>query len=87
MVITINDLPWVALFSAVLVFARAWQQQNVIHGYFGWAIATSYALAIYEVFVVASVAKVGLTAIPYVGTGGAVGVVMAMLTHKRMRGE
>ena len=68
-----------------LVFLRAWQQQNVIHGYYWWAAATSYGLALADALVVLGVVNYGLPAVPWVGTGGALGVVTAMTLHKRMR--
>ena len=71
--------------TAVLVFLRAWQQQNVIHGYYGWAAVTSYGIALADVLVVIGVVRHGLPAVLWVGTGGAVGVVSAMKLHKRMR--
>jgi len=68
-----------------LVFLRAWQQQNVVHGWYWWAAATSYGIALADVLVVVGVVKYGLPAVLWVGTGGAVGVVAAMKLHKRMR--
>lgn len=69
----------------MLVFLRAWQQQNVIHGYYAWAAATSYGIALADVLVVIGVVQNGLSAVVWVGTGGALGVVSAMRLHKRMR--
>jgi hypothetical protein len=69
----------------LLVFLRAWQQQNVTHGYYWWAFITSYGLALADVLVVMGVVKHGLAAVPFVGTGGAVGVICAMLLHRKIR--
>ena len=69
----------------LLVFLRAWQQQNVIHGWYFWAVITSYGLALADVLVVIGVVKYGLSAIPFVGTGGALGVVCAMKLHRKIR--
>ena len=69
----------------VLVFLRAWQQQNVIHGYYIWAAITSYGIAVADVLVVIGVVKNGPSAIVWVGTGGAMGVMLAMKLHKRLR--
>lgn len=71
----------IAAFS--IVFLRAMQQQNVIHGRYSWAAATSYLIAIAEVGVVLVVVKKGWPAVPWVGTGGAIGVTLAMLTHRK----
>jgi len=68
-----------------LVFLRAWQQQNVIHGHYGWAIVTSYALSLADVVVVVGMVHGGLAVVPWIGTGAALGVVTAMGLHKRMR--
>ena len=69
----------------MLVFLRAWQQQNVIHRYYWWAAGTSYLMAACEVLVVLTVVDKGIDSIPFVGTGGALGVVSAMLLHGRLR--
>ena len=67
-----------------LVYLRAFQQQNVLHRLFGWAALTSYAMAIAEVGLVLAVVDTGWPAVPWIGTGGALGVVTAMTTHRRI---
>lgn len=69
----------------VLVFLRALQQQNVIHGHYVWAVFTAYGIAIGEVAVVLWVVYTGWAAIAWTGTGGALGVVAAMWMHRRLR--
>lgn len=69
--------------TAFLVALRAFQSQNVIHGHYRWAIVTSYLMAIGEVSVVLFVVDVGFPAIPWIGTGGAIGVVCAMYGHRK----
>lgn len=71
------------LASFALVFLKAIQQQNVIHGWYGWAGVTSYGLALSEVAVVLLVVDSGWPAVPWVGTGGAIGVTAAMWAHRR----
>ncbi len=71
------------LAAFVLVFMRALQQQNVIHRHYWWAVITSYLIAIGEVAVVYNVAQIGWPAVPYLGTGGALGVTLSMYVHKR----
>jgi hypothetical protein len=66
-----------------LVFLRAIQQQNVIGGHYVLAAITPYAIAIAEVASVLWVVSIGWTAIPWVGTGGALGVLAAMYVHRR----
>ena len=65
-----------------LVFLRAFQQQNVIHRYFGLAALTSYGIAAAEVGLVLAVVDSGWPAVPWIGTGGALGVTAAMAAHK-----
>ena len=68
----------------LLVFLKAWQQQNVIHGYYKWAALTSYGLAIAEVLVVVGIVEYGLIAVAYIGTGGAIGVTLSMWLHRQV---
>jgi len=70
-----------------MVFLRAIQQQNVIHGHYYAAMLTSYAMAAAEVGIVTGIIAQGWPAVPWVGTGGAVGVVCAMWLHRRVRGD
>lgn len=73
----------IMLATFALVFLRAIQQQNVIHGHYVAATVTPYALAIAEVASVLWVVSTGWASIPWVGTGGAAGVVSAMILHRR----
>ena len=68
--------------TAVLVFTRAIQQQNVIGGHYVAAALTPYLIATAEVATVLIVVETGWSAIPWVGTGGAIGVVSAMYLHR-----
>jgi hypothetical protein len=70
-----------------LIFLRAIQQQNVIHGNYLLAAVTPYALAVAEVASVLWVVNTGWSAIPWVGSGGAAGVVTAMALHRRFIGR
>ena len=67
-----------------LVFLRAIQQQNVIGGHFYMAAATSYGIAMSEVSVIYWVASEGLDAVLWAGTGGALGVTLAMFSHRKI---
>lgn len=71
----------ILLATFALVFLRAMQQQNVIHRQYVWAAITPYALAVAEVATVLWVVDTGWPAIPWIGTGGALGVTLAMFTH------
>lgn len=66
-----------------LVALRAFQQQNVIHKYYLWAMVTSYGIAFAEIALIINVVSMGWAAGWWVGTGGALGVVTAMYVHKR----
>jgi uncharacterized protein YqgC (DUF456 family) len=70
--------------TAALVFLRAIQQQNVIHGHYIMAAITPYGIAVAEVAMVLFVVDTGWSSIPYVGTGGAIGVVAGMFAHRRI---
>ena len=75
-----------AMFASFgLVFLRAIQQQNVIHGHYWLAACTSFAIAIAEVAVVLAVVHYTWSAVPWIGAGGAAGVTLAMLTHRHIR--
>lgn len=69
--------------SFLVVFGKAWQQQNVTHGHYLMAAITSYGLAICEVAVLMIVIDKGWPAVPWIGTGGALGVTCAMYAHRR----
>lgn len=71
------------LATFALVFLRAIQQQNVIGGHYVLATLTSYLMAVADVSCVILVVHTGWAAIPWVGTGGALGVTAAMWVHRR----
>ena len=68
----------------VTVFGRAIQQQNVIGGHYIAAAMTPYLIAAGEIGIIVGVASAGWSALPAVGTGGALGAVTAMYVHKRL---
>jgi multidrug transporter EmrE-like cation transporter len=73
-----------AMFACFCVVAlRAFQQQNVIHGYYKVAVVTSYLLAFADIAIVLSVVSMGWAAALWIGTGGALGVTFAMYTHAK----
>ncbi len=71
--------------TAVLVFLRAIQQQNVIHGHYLLAAIVPFGIAAAEVATVLWVVQSGWSAVPYVGVGGAIGVTLGMYTHRQIR--
>lgn len=74
----------ILLVTALLIFTRAIQQQNVIGGHYVAAALTPYVIAASEVAMVLLVVDTGWTAIPWVGTGGSIGVISAMYLHRRL---
>lgn len=70
--------------TAVLVFFRALQQQNVIRGNYLAAAVTPFAIAAGEVATVLIVVAGGWHSIPWVGAGGAIGATSAMWIHRRL---
>ncbi len=68
----------------LLVFMRAMQQKNVIHDRYILAAVTPYFIAMGEVATVLWVVDIGWSAIPWVGTGGALGVTSAMFIFNRV---
>lgn len=75
----------ILLATAGLVFMRAVQQLNVMHGHYALAAITPYFIACGEVASVLYVVHIGWAAVPWVGTGGSIGVTAAMALHKRLR--
>ena len=71
------------LASAAAVFCRAIQQQNVVGGYYLAAFVTSYGIALCDVATVLLVVSGGMHMVPWVGSGGAIGVATAMVAHRR----
>lgn len=67
------------------IFLKAFQQRNVVHDNYGWVVVTSNAMALFEVYVVAMIAKEGFTAwlVLALGLGGGTGCLAAMLLHKK----
>ena len=72
----------ILIVTLLLVFFKSIQQQNVIHGNYIMAAIVPYILAICEVSTVLWVVDIGWPAIPWVGTGGAIGVTLGMYAHR-----
>ena len=78
----------ILLATLALVFCRAIQQLNVTGGHYLAAMVTSYMIAAAEVTVlILAVHVYEWRAIPWMGTGGAIGVVLAMIMHQRTIGR
>ncbi|RKZ94955.1 MAG: hypothetical protein DRQ43_06075 [Gammaproteobacteria bacterium] len=74
--------PFIASF--VLVLTRGFQQLNVIHSLYVPAFFTSFVIACGEVGVIMSGVQYGWSAVPWIGFGGGLGVICAMLLHKKV---
>ena len=74
----------IILATFCLVFLRAIQQQNVIHGHYIMAAVTPFLMAAAEVAVILWVVSNGWSSVPYIGIGGALGVTAAMYTHNKI---
>lgn len=72
--------PVIATFA--LVFLRAVQQMNVIGGHYIAAALTSFAMAAAEVALMLQVIQHTWSTVPWIGLGGAIGVTVAMATHR-----
>lgn len=68
------------------VFLRAFQQKNVMHSKYGWMIPTSYGMGVCDVYIITTIAAGGhvlwLAAFS-MGTGGAIGSMLATYLHNR----
>jgi len=69
--------------TACLVALRAFQSQNVIHGNYKLAVITSYGMAVGEITLILNVVNIGWDSAVWVGTGGAIGVCLAMFFHRK----
>jgi len=69
--------------TAFLVSLRAFQSQNVIHGNYKLAVLTSFGMAVGEITLILNVVNIGWGSAIWVGTGGAIGVCLAMYTHRK----
>ncbi len=64
------------------VLARVFQQKNVIGDHHVLIVITSYVIALGDVIIIWKVANEGLSAVPWVGTGGALGALSAVYLHR-----
>lgn len=72
--------------SLIFVGLRSFQQLNVQWDRFMWVPPTSACMAVVEVLTVTTIVKAGSlwAAIP-MGMGAAIGCILSMLIHRRMR--
>ena len=70
--------------SFFTVYLLAFQQQNVTHGNYGLAAVTSFAIATAQFFMIKAVSTGQWHELILMGIGGALGVTLSMLTHKKL---
>lgn len=67
----------------VTVFLLGMQQQNVTHGKHGWSFVTSYLIAGAQVLMVKESVVADWLGVLLLGTGGALGVSLSMVVHRK----
>jgi len=67
----------------IRVFLQGFQQQNVIKGFYGWAITTSLFMAVAEASLYIFISDRRWASIPYIAAGGVAGITGAMYVHRR----
>jgi len=70
--------------SFILVLTKAFQQLNVMHKLYIPAFFTSFIIACGEIGVIVSGIQYGWAAVPYIGLGGGIGVILAMYSHDKV---
>lgn len=72
------------LSSYLFVGLKSWQQLNVVHRKYWWILPTSVAMALCEVYVVATIASQGFGVLALViGFGAGLGSISATWLHAR----
>ena len=73
------------LASFVTVFLLVFQQQNVIHRLYFWAVITSFGITLGQVYIIRGIAgDDSFVSVAMMMAGGAVGVVASMFLHGRL---
>lgn len=70
--------------TALLVFGRALQQQNVTGGHYLAAALTPALIAAGEIAVVGAIVLGGWSAWPWISAGGGLGATAAMWIHRNL---
>lgn len=80
------NVAFAGIASFIFIFLKAFQQRNVAFNQFAWVIPCSLAMAVVEVYVIASVVMKGwhLPLVLAIGLGAGIGAMCAMLLHNRM---
>lgn len=76
---------WIQILASFgMVFFKGFQQQNVIGGKYKSAFFVSYLMAVFDVVVVSTIVVAGYDSVIPIGTGGALGIIAAMLFYRRV---
>ena len=83
------ELSVIALAAFLGVGLKVLQQRNVQGDHYYLVPPVSFGLACTEVYVISTVAAAGqsLALILFLGTGGALGALLAMIIHKKFVGD
>lgn len=80
-------MTYLAAFAASFVFIglKSWQQLNVVKRAYRWIVPTSLAMAVCEVYVIATATQYGFgPLVVAVGLGGGLGSLSATWLHHRL---
>lgn len=73
------------LASFIFIWTKSFQQLNVVHAKYWWILPTSMFMALTEVYVVATVAKLGWGWLVFwIGLGGGLGSCSAVWMHNKV---
>ncbi len=73
------------LVTFIYVFLRVFQQRNVSHEEYWWMVGTSYLITAFEILNISLIVSKGWILFPALGTGGAIGSILAVQLHKRLK--
>jgi hypothetical protein len=73
----------VFLSSFVSVFLKGFQLKNVEGNHYLLVVITSYLIAACDVLLIGLVVQHGWSAVIPIGTGGAIGMLLSIMTHKK----
>ena len=84
-----HALALLASFFSSLLFVglKSTQQLNVTHEKYWWILPTSLAMGVFEVYIVAQVAKTGydVLLVLAIGCGSGIGATLATWLHSKLR--
>ena len=74
------------LAATLYVFLRAFQTRNITEGRYGVTVPFSYAIDFVGFYIIAQIAEQGydLALLVWIGTGSALGTLLAMAIHKKV---